>query len=271
MITGYPHKGGGLFEIACNLIEKGLSRPVQSTIASLGGFPAPRAAKYLKSRVFDFDPNYVVIQFGATDAQCPIRTRSRPNDCRSGPSTDRGLKSSFDLGVSYHSQPATLFSPLRWELASLIGHLRRIDPITPLSSYIAAIERMVDDCRSAGITPVVLSPFVYGSRFTMRNAVFYTNALHELLGAQDAILVDCISLLERFSKSLILQHDGFHLSPEGHNVIGEAIAQAIVTDVQARFPGQSPVVGHFQKADTNGKAIPLENFATSDPLSSRHP
>jgi hypothetical protein len=51
MITGYPHKGGGLFEIACGLIEKGLSRPVESTIVSLGGFPAPRAEKYLKHKI----------------------------------------------------------------------------------------------------------------------------------------------------------------------------------------------------------------------------
>jgi hypothetical protein len=50
MITGYPHKSAGLFEIACGVVEKLLSRPVQSTIVSLGGFPAPRAEKYLKKR-----------------------------------------------------------------------------------------------------------------------------------------------------------------------------------------------------------------------------
>jgi hypothetical protein len=71
----------------------------------------------------------------------------------------------------------------------LIGYLRKIDPITPLSSYIAAIGAMVDDCRSAGITPVVLSPFVYGSRYAMRNAISYTNALRERLRAGDGILV----------------------------------------------------------------------------------
>jgi lysophospholipase L1-like esterase len=244
MITGYPHKGGGLFEIACGLIEKGLSRPVESTIVSLGGFPAPRAEKYLKHKIFDFDPSYVVIQFGATDAQSPIRKRSRPTDCCSRPSTDRGLKPSSDLGTaSYHSQPATVVSPLRWELASLIGYLRKIDPITPLSLYIAAVGRMVDDCRSAGITPVVLSPFVYGSRYTMRNAISYTNALNELLRAQDVILVDCVRSLAKWPKSLILQHDGFHLSRAGHNVIGEAIAQAIVVDVRAlegRGGGEDP-------------------------------
>jgi hypothetical protein len=227
MITGYPHEGAAMFEVACGLVEKRLSRPVQSAIVSLGGFPAPRAANHLKSKVFDFNPNYVVLQFGPTDAQCPIRKRNR---------TDRGLKSSSDdLGASYHSQPATPLSPLRWELISLIGYLWKIDPITPLSSYIAAIGAMVDDCRSAGITPVVLSPFVYGSRYTMRNAISYTNSLRERLRAGDGILVDCVAALAKFPKSSILQHDGFHLSFAGHNVVGEAIAQAIVLDAKKRF------------------------------------
>ena len=211
MITGYPHKGGGLFDVACGLTEKRLSRPVQSTIVSLGGFPAPRAEKYLKKKVFDFNPQYVVIQFGPTDAQCPIRAGNRATDRCSELSADDNYKPSAAL--SYHGQSATLLSLLRWQIASLIGYLRKIEPITPLSSYIAAIERMVDDCRSMGITPVVLSPFVYGSRYTSRKAIAYVNALHELHSKkQDMIFVDCARLLANSPKFGILLHDGFHLS-----------------------------------------------------------
>jgi lysophospholipase L1-like esterase len=238
MINGYPHEGGGLFEIACGLVEERLSRPVLSTVVSLGGFPAPRAAKHLKSKVFGFDPNYVVIQFGSTDAQCPLRARNRPGASLSSASTDRGLKTSSDLGATYPShQPASALSALRWEIISVIGRLRKVEPITPLSAYIAAIGRMMDDCRSAGITAVVLSPFVYGPRYTTRNAISYTNALHELLRAQDVILVDCVSLLAKFPRSMVLQHDGFHLSLAGHKVVGEAIAQMIVTDARTRLQG----------------------------------
>ena|ERR1700682_5174202 len=53
-----------MFQVACGLVEKRLSRPV-STIVSLSGFPAPRAAKYLKPKVFNFRPQYIVLQFGA--------------------------------------------------------------------------------------------------------------------------------------------------------------------------------------------------------------
>src|ERR1700680_1034191 len=88
MITGYPHKGAGMFEVACGLVEKRLARPVLSIIVSLGGFPAPRAEKYLKRKVFNFNPKCIVIQFGATDAQCSIRAGSRPTERRSELSTD---------------------------------------------------------------------------------------------------------------------------------------------------------------------------------------
>jgi hypothetical protein len=39
MISGYPHDRG-LFVVACEVIEKDLSVPVQSVIVGLGGFPA---------------------------------------------------------------------------------------------------------------------------------------------------------------------------------------------------------------------------------------
>jgi lysophospholipase L1-like esterase len=226
MITGYPHENAGMFEVACRLVEQRLSRPVLSTVVSLGGFPAPRAEKYLKVKLFEFDPQYIVIQFGATDAQCPIRAGSRPTERSSSLSSSRNSSSG---AAQYHGQPATALSPLRWQLASVIGHLRKIEPVTPLSSYIAAIERMVNDCRSAGIKPVVLSSFVYGSRYTTRRAIPYVDASHELAWrTQDMIFVDCIRLLAEFPKSRVLQHNGFHLSRLGQNIVGEAIARSIV-------------------------------------------
>jgi lysophospholipase L1-like esterase len=233
MIAGYPLKGAGMFEIACRLVEERLARPVQSTIVSLGGFSAPRAEKYLKKKLFEFNPQYIVLQFGATDAQCPIRARGRPTDHRfSFIANSNCSPGAAERMASYHSRPATALSPLRWQLISAIGYLRRIEPVTPLSSYIAAIERMVDDCRTAGIKTVLLSPFVYGSRYTMRKAIRYVDALHELHSrAEDMIFVDCVRVLANLPKSRILQHDGFHLSQLGQDLIGEAIAKSIMEDI----------------------------------------
>lgn len=77
----------------------------------------------------------------------------------------------------------------------------------------------------------------------MKKAISYTNALHELSKERDVILVDCIRLLTNFPRSSILQHDGFHLSPVGHMVIGEAIASLIVADASAR-EGREDILYH---------------------------
>jgi lysophospholipase L1-like esterase len=228
MISGYPHKAGGMLEVACHSIEKRLCRPVRSNIVSLGGFPAPRAEKHLRNKALNSSPDYLIIQFGSTDANCPIRRRSRPS------STSHNLSSSDPRAEFHHGQSATTLSVLRWELISLIGYTRKIDPITSMPQYVAAIMRMAKACRAAGVTPVVLSPFVYGSRYAMRNAIAYTSALRDLAKVQDMILIDCVRALQAQSKTSILQHDGFHLSLIGQDVVGRAIAESVVADVLAK-------------------------------------
>ena len=230
MINGFPHKTGGLFEVACGFVEKSLSRSVQSNVIDLGGFPAPRAEKYLK-RALNSKPDYVVIQFGSTDAACSIRARhhSISPSSNSGDSYER---------VGFH--PPTAFTFARWQIASLAGFFWNTGPTTPLNSYIEAIGHMVDHCMSAGITPVVLSPFVFGSRHSMRSAILYSNALRELHSrVKHMIFVDCIRLLSKYSKSRILLNDGMHLSLLGHNLIGEEIGKAIVANVGSQSTSAS--------------------------------
>jgi lysophospholipase L1-like esterase len=60
--------------------------------------------------------------------------------------------------------------------------------------------------------------------------------LRGLAKANDMIFIDCIRALAGLAKPLVLQHDGFHLSQEGHRVVGQAIAQSIVADIVTRFP-----------------------------------
>ena len=219
MISGYPHDSGGLFEVACALVEKALSRPVEPNILTLHGFPAPRAETFLKSRVVPFNPDYVVIQFGSTDAARPVRakrssiistvSRAR-NTCRS----------------------SNAFTIARWHMQSLVGFVWKAPPVTSLSAYVTAIQHMVNDSISANITPVVLSPFIFGSLHSLKNAADYTNALRDLNSSVNRmILVDCISLLSKAAKSKVLLNDGVHLSRLGHELIGEAIGQAIVENI----------------------------------------
>jgi hypothetical protein len=58
--------------------------------------------------------------------------------------------------------------------------------------------------------------------------------LRHLAEVQDMILIDCMRVLGGLPKSRILQHDGFHLSPVGHQVVGQAIAQSIAADAKEK-------------------------------------
>jgi lysophospholipase L1-like esterase len=224
MISGYPHKSGGFFNIACTHIAEGLACPVESEIFSFGGFPATRAEKYLEPRVVGYAPNYVIIQFGSLDALCPVRRRSL---------SVRGASGAREGGRNYQGRPATSWSLFRWEFLSLWGYFRRLEPTTPLAAYLRVMERMIDSCIAAGITPIVLTPFIYGSRYSMRNGVRYANALRQLVAnKRGALLVDCIEVLRAYSKRAVLQHDGFHLSQKGHAIVGLAIAQQMAAHLQ---------------------------------------
>src|SRR5262249_52874982 len=100
-------------------------------------------------------------------------------------------------------------------------------------AYLLVMERMIDSCVAADVTPIVLTPFVYGSRYSMRNGVAYANALRELLtNKPGAVLVDCIGVLGAHPKRAVLQHDGFHLSQNGHAAVGLAIARRITSHLQ---------------------------------------
>jgi hypothetical protein len=87
---------------------------------------------------------------------------------------------------------------------------------------------MVNECKEVGAMPVVLSPFVCGSRYTTRGAINYARALGDLAKPQSFLFIDCIRELRSRAKRQILQHDGFHLSRLGQGIVGEAIASSIV-------------------------------------------
>jgi hypothetical protein len=228
MMSGYPHKNGGFFNIACTRVAEDLACSVESKIFSFGGFPAPRVEKYLEPKIIGYAPNFVIIQFASFDALCPVR-RACASDAGSGRPARLEKADSGNAQV----RPANPLSWLRWELASLLGYLRRLEPITPLPVYLPVMERMIDSCIAADVMPIVLTPFVYGSRYSMRSGVTYANALRELIANKPgAILVDCIEVLRSYPKSTILQHDGFHLSQNGHAAVGLAIAQQITSHLR---------------------------------------
>jgi hypothetical protein len=79
----------------------------------------------------------------------------------------------------------------------------------------------------------VLTPFVYGSLYSMRSGVRYTNALRTLVAQKTgAILVNAMAALRLKSRREILQHDGLHLSKVGHVLVASIIANAVCKSLQ---------------------------------------
>jgi len=118
------------------------------------------------------------------------------------------------------------------------------------------MDRMISACIAADMSPIVLTPFVYGSLYSMRNGVTYANALRELItNKPGAVLVDCIEVLRAYPKGAVLQHDGFHLSQNGHAVVGLAIAQQIISHFQRRQINKtSEGIKEFNKQDGIAKS-----------------
>ena len=230
MISGYPHDNGGFFKLACEEIATKSEASVTSAVHSFGGFPAPRAAKYLERRALSKKPDFVIIQLGTLDALCPVRPELL------GSARSKNLKTKIRNSTeNAQLTPASNWSYPRWILAAFIGFAFQLQPTTPLPQFIAAIDGIIDQCLAAGAIPIVLTPFVYGSLYSMRSGVRYANALRELVAQKTgAILVDAMLALWSKPRRETLQHDGFHLSKVGHALVASAIANAVCKSLQER-------------------------------------
>jgi lysophospholipase L1-like esterase len=220
MISGYPFNSGGFVELAVKEIQARTALDVQMKVLSLSGFPAQRAAKYLKRQVIPYSPDYAVIQFGSTDAACVLRKRQKTSI-----SGQKDYKSASHLSI------------LRWKLRSIAADILKPEANSALECYLPAMEDIIAGCIDARIKPVVLSPFIFGANYSMRNAAHYAELLRHMLSKfPEARYVDCIRVLSQVPRSKALLADGFHLSRFGHRLVGLALAGAIIRDLQNTHP-----------------------------------
>lgn len=235
MIAGYPlpAESGFMHQAVQHLQRGGQIKPAFEIVA-MGGFPAHRARKHFPKKVLSQKPDVVVIQFGSTDASAPLRNatllRQPP---KSGPQTREKIS----------PQPPTSGDVLKWHLRSLASEVLRAPPLAPLEDYLSAVTGMVKEARAAGCRVVVLSPFVMGGGRSDRFARRYTRALAaRLKQIPGTHFLDAHSLLARWPRKQILLRDGFHLSREGHEILGAALAEAIrqAAGEQLTAPSKSP-------------------------------
>ena len=223
MIDGFPHQPtDSFFHLAVTRLRQETKHPITTSMFTLGGFPITRVVRHLESKCVAFHPDIVVLQFGATDLVVPLRRKKN----RDG-----------TTAAAFHGRsvaPATLISRIRWQIQGLLGDVLTLEPVTPVEIYLETMAGLVRMLLENNITPVVVSPFVFGSRRSDRNAHYCAGRLKELLiTLPKAHFVDAYAGLNRHPRHQMLLADGGHLSLLGQKVVGEELLAVLKRIVPA--------------------------------------
>ena len=211
MIGGFPHRPeASFFHHAIQQLRSEAGPNLVPSLFTFGGFPVTRVAKHLKARCLDARPDIVVLQFASSDLVVPVRRY------------DPGGGHEIHRNVS--AQMPAMADWCRWQLQALIGDVRRLPSVTPVEVYLQTMEQMARTLLESGITPVVLSPFVFGAWRSDRVARFAAGRLPARLAAlPGAVYVDAYAALDRQPRRQMLLKDGSHLSLAGHRVVAAAL------------------------------------------------
>ena len=221
--TPFPQEDSFFNQAVAHLKSHGME-DIDAKIVALGGFPAPRAAKHLKPKVLAKNPDILVLQFGSTDAAIPMRKLLGSSQPSGGSIWTAGKTSGW-------------LDAANWRLKSLVSTLLLSPPLTAKEEYIAAIKQMVAEAKAAGAISIIISPFVFGSSRSNRNARRYTAELRKETAHETRIhLLDAHAELSLYPRAKVLCQDGFHLSRFGHEVIGRKLAALISAVGRASSP-----------------------------------
>lgn len=223
MIDGFPHQPtDSFFHHAVTRLRQETTQTITTSMFTLGGFPVPRVLRHLDSKCLAFKPDIVVVQFGATDLVVPLRRKKNRDGTTSAAFHGRSVT------------PATLDARIRWQFQGLVGDLLRLEPVTPVGAYLETKAEIVRKLLANNIIPVVVSPFVFGSRRSDRNARYCAGQLKALVATlPPAVFVDAYAALDRHPRHRMLLADGGHLTLAGQQVVAEALLVALKRIVTA--------------------------------------
>ncbi len=242
MLSGYPFQQAKSFfsHMLAGLPQDKKAEAMATSgykIVSLHRFTAVRAERHIRAQVLPYDPDVVVLQFGSSDVDCaPIHLfkQDQASFGRGGKtgqgSTPTSLSSAEaeDCASGSGLRLPGIMDQLRWFIATLLGFLFRPSPVTTYEDYLEAMVHMVDLLVCNQIEVIVLSPFPFAMRYTHRLAKRYTAGLIKRLNSRTHVTcVDCIKVLEGYPIRSILLSDGMHLSPFGHQVLGEHLSDVL--------------------------------------------
>lgn len=262
MLGGYPHRPeDSFFQLALEHLREESTCQITSSSYTLGGFPITRVPAHLTPRCLNAKPSIVVIQFASSDLIVPLR-RKRTIQMSGSHSAPRKVS----------SEPPRLMNRLIWQVQGLVGDGLQLKPITPPPVYLETMGQITRTFLDHGVTPVVLSPFVFGGRRSNRFAHECSLGLQESLGnSPQTVFVDAYAALARHPRHRTLLSDGTHLSLLGHRIVASALythLKSLVERLSEELPPRS-----LSTPDTAPQATMMmpnqENYIALDPLVER--
>jgi lysophospholipase L1-like esterase len=221
MIGGFPHRPeDSFFHRALERVWLSSGLDLTSSLVTLGGFPITRVSKHLEPKCLTARPDIVVMQFASCDLIVPLGKNRK--------SSSKSKSDSRPSGEHHLLKSTGPFHWVKWQLQGLIGDALALSPVTHPDLYLETLLQLVSTLSEHGVTPVVLSPFVFGGRRSDRFARDCAGRVQRALSkVPNATYVDAYSALDRHPRSRMLLADGTHLSAKGQHVVADALVPCL--------------------------------------------
>lgn len=203
-----------------------LHRPVEAKVVSLAGFPIDRARKHLAKQVLRHQPDYVIVQFGTTDAIAALQ-KFLADKLRRGrqPQKNQGLRGGEEIRIS--GRRANTLDMVRWSVKAVLARWLGVPPRTSLEVYKQSLSAIAKEIMASGARPIVLTPFRFGDRWSAHYGEQFAAAARELASSLGFAVINGPEVLRPYPLREILLANGYHLSAMGHEIIGQALLRKI--------------------------------------------
>ena len=210
--------------VAAARLSRELGRPVRAFNGGIPGYSSEQSWRLLRYYLTDLDFDYLVIANLWSDCH-PAPEPDRvifPLHFAALPRTLRGLGLVRLLKFLIHG--STSPKKVGWEIEEEPSGCR-----VPLEEYPANLTRLADMARARGAEPVFL--LLPSNRDLRREPLeatcsAYRDAMRAVANEQDALLVNGFAPFEGHSHRLML--DDVHPSAQGHRLLGETLAEALL-------------------------------------------
>jgi len=216
MVAGYPFPQE--FSFFSRLVEElAAVRSVDAKVVSLSGFLIDRARRHLAAKVLSHHPDYVVVQFGSSDAIAELQRylRRRLGRLRKA-SARKGLSAAANNPSPVRA--ASLAFSVRWRVKGLIARWLRVPPRTPRQVYRQSVAAIASEIIASGGKPIILTPFLFGDSYSNEFGAQYAADVENLGRELGFAVVNSQQVLRQYPACEVLLADGFHLSDSSSTV-----------------------------------------------------